>query len=207
MEGGVPSTHNNIPFLFSSPSEEPPTQNHLLFPSQTQQNYHTDGLPAPDIVDWEAILSGQMGFADQKLNAESTMETVVRGADQHGMVGATSKEKGKMSRNKKAGRPRFAFQTRSANDILDDGYRWRKYGQKAVKNSNYPRFGYFSFLTLHGTEESFHPLLSCFADNERWGIPFTACIYMYINVYVYIYISICICVYIYIYMYIYIWSF
>ncbi|XP_010112967.2 probable WRKY transcription factor 43 [Morus notabilis] len=43
---------------------------------------------------------------------------------------------------RKASRPRFAFQTRSADDILDDGYRWRKYGQKAVKNSSYPRSYY-----------------------------------------------------------------
>jgi hypothetical protein len=40
---------------------------------------------------------------------------------------------------KKASRPRFAFQTRSDSDVLDDGYRWRKYGQKAVKNSAFPR--------------------------------------------------------------------
>ncbi|KAK9743054.1 hypothetical protein RND81_03G213900 [Saponaria officinalis] len=38
--------------------------------------------------------------------------------------------------------PRFAFETRSSEDILDDGYRWRKYGQKSVKNSNYPRSYY-----------------------------------------------------------------
>ncbi|KAG8086162.1 hypothetical protein GUJ93_ZPchr0010g8816 [Zizania palustris] len=38
--------------------------------------------------------------------------------------------------------PRLAFQTRSENDILDDGYRWRKYGQKAVKNSEFPRSYY-----------------------------------------------------------------
>jgi hypothetical protein len=49
--------------------------------------------------------------------------------------------KGAMGRSgkKKASKPRFAFQTRSENDILDDGYRWRKYGQKAVKNSKNPR--------------------------------------------------------------------
>lgn len=34
---------------------------------------------------------------------------------------------------------RYAFQTRSQVDILDDGYRWRKYGQKTVKNSKFPR--------------------------------------------------------------------
>ncbi|KAG0489365.1 hypothetical protein HPP92_008176 [Vanilla planifolia] len=38
--------------------------------------------------------------------------------------------------------PRFAFMTRSEVDHLEDGYRWRKYGQKAVKNSPYPRSYY-----------------------------------------------------------------
>nr|AYD59715.1 WRKY transcription factor 56 [Ziziphus jujuba] len=37
---------------------------------------------------------------------------------------------------------KYAFQTRSQVDILDDGYRWRKYGQKTVKNSNFPRSYY-----------------------------------------------------------------
>lgn len=41
---------------------------------------------------------------------------------------------------KKVTRPRFAFQTKSSVDILDDGYRWRKYGQKAVKNNKFPRY-------------------------------------------------------------------
>lgn len=51
------------------------------------------------------------------------------------------KEKGKRKGNKKISeeRPRFAFRTKSPDDILDDGYRWRKYGQKAVKNSSFPR--------------------------------------------------------------------
>ncbi|KAL5997502.1 WRKY Transcription Factor [Asimina triloba] len=38
--------------------------------------------------------------------------------------------------------PRFAFITKSEVDHLEDGYRWRKYGQKAVKNSPYPRSYY-----------------------------------------------------------------
>lgn len=46
-------------------------------------------------------------------------------------------------KNQKRGRePRFAFMTKSEVDHLDDGYRWRKYGQKAVKNSPYPRSYY-----------------------------------------------------------------
>ncbi|KAK3146020.1 hypothetical protein QOZ80_3BG0260490 [Eleusine coracana subsp. coracana] len=43
---------------------------------------------------------------------------------------------------KRARQPRFAFMTKSDIDHLEDGYRWRKYGQKAVKNSPFPRSYY-----------------------------------------------------------------
>ncbi|KDP46264.1 hypothetical protein JCGZ_10104 [Jatropha curcas] len=49
---------------------------------------------------------------------------------------------GKKRGEKKIRKPRYAFQTRSQVDILDDGYRWRKYGQKAVKNNKFPRSYY-----------------------------------------------------------------
>lgn len=35
--------------------------------------------------------------------------------------------------------PRVVVQTQSDIDILDDGYRWRKYGQKVVKGNPNPR--------------------------------------------------------------------
>lgn len=35
--------------------------------------------------------------------------------------------------------PRVVVQTISEVDILDDGYRWRKYGQKVVKGNPNPR--------------------------------------------------------------------
>ena len=47
---------------------------------------------------------------------------------------------------KKQKEPRFAFMTKSEVDHLEDGYRWRKYGQKAVKNSPYPRYIYMYML-------------------------------------------------------------
>lgn len=46
---------------------------------------------------------------------------------------------GSISNRRRPCRPRFAFQTKSEEDILDDGYRWRKYGQKSVKDFNFPR--------------------------------------------------------------------
>ncbi|KAI4388547.1 hypothetical protein MLD38_000866 [Melastoma candidum] len=38
--------------------------------------------------------------------------------------------------------PRVVVQTTSEVDILDDGYRWRKYGQKVVKGNPNPRSYY-----------------------------------------------------------------
>ncbi|KAK1359365.1 WRKY domain-containing protein [Heracleum sosnowskyi] len=58
------------------------------------------------------------------------MGTVNRNDDE---VNVDAKQKNKNTKQK------YAFQTRSQVDILDDGYRWRKYGQKTVKNNSYPR--------------------------------------------------------------------
>ncbi|KAK9153246.1 hypothetical protein Sjap_000726 [Stephania japonica] len=52
----------------------------------------------------------------------------------------SSKPKRKVEKRQRE--PRFAFMTQSEVDHLEDGYRWRKYGQKAVKNSPYPRSYY-----------------------------------------------------------------
>jgi hypothetical protein len=40
--------------------------------------------------------------------------------------------------------PKIIVQTTSEVDLLDDGYRWRKYGQKVVKGNPHPRYFYFS---------------------------------------------------------------
>lgn len=36
--------------------------------------------------------------------------------------------------------PKIVVQTRSEVDLLDDGYKWRKYGQKVVKGNPHPRY-------------------------------------------------------------------
>lgn len=55
----------------------------------------------------------------------------------------TSNKKGKKKKLQKRNRlPRIALVTQSENERLEDGFRWRKYGQKSVKNSPYPRSYY-----------------------------------------------------------------
>ncbi|KAL7190200.1 hypothetical protein ACSBR2_022475 [Camellia fascicularis] len=58
------------------------------------------------------------------------------------LSGNEAKSSGTKKVEKRIRKPRFAFETRSQVDILDDGYRWRKYGQKSVKHNKFPRSYY-----------------------------------------------------------------
>ncbi|NP_001147623.1 uncharacterized protein LOC100281232 [Zea mays] len=62
--------------------------------------------------------------------------------DQQDGENSTKANKSKKKAEKRQRQPRVAFLTKSEVDHLEDGYRWRKYGQKAVKNSPYPRSYY-----------------------------------------------------------------
>ncbi|KAK3423864.1 hypothetical protein EUGRSUZ_F00621 [Eucalyptus grandis] len=44
--------------------------------------------------------------------------------------------------------PRVVVQTLSEVDILDDGYRWRKYGQKVVRGNPNPRYSFAAMVDL-----------------------------------------------------------
>ncbi|KAI6682186.1 probable WRKY transcription factor 50 isoform X2 [Syzygium oleosum] len=59
-------------------------------------------------------------------------------------IGSSSNPDGPSGRaeggkEKKEVKERFAFKTKSEVEILDDGFKWRKYGKKMVKNSPNPR--------------------------------------------------------------------
>ncbi|KAM3412157.1 hypothetical protein ACQJBY_003688 [Aegilops geniculata] len=59
-----------------------------------------------------------------------------------GVAGATAATAAHTRSAAEVERPRterIAFRTRSEIEILDDGYKWRKYGKKSVKNSPNPR--------------------------------------------------------------------
>ncbi|BBH05582.1 WRKY DNA-binding protein 13 [Prunus dulcis] len=60
----------------------------------------------------------------------------------HHMAVSAMKMKKMKAIRRKVREPRFCFKTMSEVDVLDDGYKWRKYGQKVVKNTQHPRSYY-----------------------------------------------------------------
>lgn len=140
----IPPPNNNIPnYLFTPPL--PPTSFHLpplLHQPIIQQNPNQLGMD----IDWVGLLTGSTFITnnngDQMPLIMPNVSSVTSGArnTNDGENFGKPKGKGSASRAKKAVPPRVAFHTRSIEDVLDDGYRWRKYGQKAVKNSNHPRY-------------------------------------------------------------------
>ncbi|KAL8231491.1 hypothetical protein R6Q57_001269 [Mikania cordata] len=50
--------------------------------------------------------------------------------------------------NKTVSEPKIVVQTRSEVDLLDDGFKWRKYGQKVVKGNSNPRL-YLSAVVFY----------------------------------------------------------
>ena len=156
MEGQESTTPSSLPPLLPQ-LPNPPFLFTPSFPSSSLMQNHDHVLNNihPEI-DWISLLSA--GQADQNNKPSCMMmesgSTIMAA---NGGVSVDPHEKGNKDKKKsngrikKATRPRFAFQTRSADDILDDGYRWRKYGQKAVKNSIYPRSATLLLpFTLHG---------------------------------------------------------
>ncbi|KAG8365600.1 hypothetical protein BUALT_Bualt18G0122600 [Buddleja alternifolia] len=105
----------------------------------------------------EAVYGGEIPATPNSLGSSSASEPAEdngylnKGKKKKKMAedGEESSKKGvkaKKKKEKKQREPRFVFMTKSEVDHLDDGYRWRKYGQKAVKNSPYPR-SYFRCST------------------------------------------------------------
>ncbi|CAN6853813.1 hypothetical protein Bca4012_041042 [Brassica carinata] len=88
-----------------------------------------------------SVSSSSKEAVNDNTDKEVTLKDPEEG-DQQEQKDTKPQLKAKTKNQKKAREARFAFLTRSDIDNLDDGYRWRKYGQKAVKNSPYPRSYY-----------------------------------------------------------------
>lgn len=153
----LPPPLTNPPFLLaqtqshlpSSPMLHPPANSLILpniSPSQPQV--------VPNIHDWVGLLPAPpptpglpntFNSNNDQIMPLTISDNVVVSPEEAAEKGYNIKDKmrrgatSSSSKNKKNAVPKVVFQTKSPDDILDDGYRWRKYGQKAVKNSKYPR--------------------------------------------------------------------
>ncbi|KAL5057172.1 hypothetical protein RYX36_028776 [Vicia faba] len=103
----------------------------MLFPCPPSSSYT---IPTSGLMNNGQSSNAFLGLKPSNNNIDHHLH------DHHHVKGDESSVKKKGE--KKAKKPKYAFQTRSQVDILDDGYRWRKYGQKAVKNNKFPRSYY-----------------------------------------------------------------
>ncbi|CAL0325430.1 unnamed protein product [Lupinus luteus] len=137
--------------------------NPFLFDCITTTTTQTDQYPLPSPIDDSEVLNTPASPNSTSISSSSNEASAVEAnnineyhsgkaedEDGDGGIGHDQDQQGKTKKQlkpkkknqKKQREPRFAFMTKSEVDQLDDGYRWRKYGQKAVKNSPYPRSYY-----------------------------------------------------------------
>ncbi|KAL4271679.1 hypothetical protein GQ457_13G023520 [Hibiscus cannabinus] len=113
---------------------------------QQQQQLHLSSPVASTVPEYSEVLNNPATPNSSSISSSSNEVTAndeQNKAGDHDDVDKTKKPLKLKKKNQKRQRePRFAFMTKSEIDHLDDGYRWRKYGQKAVKNSPYPRSYY-----------------------------------------------------------------
>ncbi|XP_050372552.1 probable WRKY transcription factor 48 [Argentina anserina] len=114
----VPDSGNNSEALNSSATTAPTTPNSSSISSSSNEAHAANHN--------EEQTTTKAGHEEEDQDPDKTQKQL----------------KPKKKNQKRQREPRFAFMTKSEVDNLDDGYRWRKYGQKAVKNSPYPRSYY-----------------------------------------------------------------
>lgn len=100
--------------------------------------------PPPPLADPEAQFDISEYFLDDGAGVFAPPNGPPDGAS-HGAVGASAATHARSAAEavpaavERPRTERIAFRTRSEIEILDDGYKWRKYGKKSVKNSPNPR--------------------------------------------------------------------
>ncbi|CAJ1940811.1 unnamed protein product [Sphenostylis stenocarpa] len=136
----------------------PPAQITHALPSPASSNVPDGGsevLNTPPSPNYSSISSSSneaalaaaaankaTGNEDEAEEDETTTDAAAGKGEDQDQDKSKNQLKPKKKHQKKQREPRFAFMTKSEVDHLDDGYRWRKYGQKAVKNSPHPRSYY-----------------------------------------------------------------
>ncbi|KAJ0248518.1 WRKY transcription factor 50 [Hirschfeldia incana] len=93
---------------------------------------HSYGYQTSDNAHPAAFFSGSSSSSDHP-KSQSTNASVAAAAT------ATASAEKQIKKEKKKVKERVAFKTQSDVEVLDDGFKWRKYGKKMVKTSPNPR--------------------------------------------------------------------
>ncbi|KAK6125996.1 hypothetical protein DH2020_040304 [Rehmannia glutinosa] len=125
----------------SSNSFQNPTYSNLGMTNQSNsllENAQTDSVTTPD--------NSSTSFGDDDFEQGSSMSNSRHDEENEPEAkrwkGENESEGISASGSRTVREPRIVVQTTSDIDILDDGYRWRKYGQKVVKGNPNPRSYY-----------------------------------------------------------------
>ncbi|RLN24982.1 putative WRKY transcription factor 12 [Panicum miliaceum] len=128
-----------------SPAIPPPNLHHLHAPHVSPPTRSSSTPPHP----WSVCDEGHDERQGRQRGKGSAAANEGLAAGHNGAaaalgVGAVRMKKagGGGKARRKVREPRFCFKTMSDVDVLDDGYKWRKYGQKVVKNTQHPRSYY-----------------------------------------------------------------
>ncbi|MBA0570218.1 hypothetical protein Golob_003898 [Gossypium lobatum] len=116
-----------------SPDSSNPNLNITFYPD------NLDPVTEFELSDY-LMLDGGVFEEDSSSQSIASSEKGLGGANE--ISGATSKTpimQTEAREKKLEQRHRVAFITKSEIEVMDDGYKWRKYGKKPVKNSPNPR--------------------------------------------------------------------
>ncbi|KAE8725439.1 putative WRKY transcription factor 28 [Hibiscus syriacus] len=119
-----PTSSCPLPFAYHHPCLKPFDIHELLHLTQSQTQ----------------LLSLQTSTANFRAWGDDCLGSKKIGVEDH--PGVSAKKMKRIKARRKVREPRFCFKTMSDVDVLDDGYKWRKYGQKVVKNTHHPRSYY-----------------------------------------------------------------
>ncbi|CAH8390471.1 unnamed protein product [Eruca vesicaria subsp. sativa] len=143
------SSSNSSSFSFDAfPLQNNNNNTNLFFTDLPLSQPSTTKAESSEVVSTTPTSPNSTSFSsssNEAANDTTNKEVIVKDqedVDQQEQKSTKPQLKAKTKQQKKAREARFAFLTKSDIDNLDDGYRWRKYGQKAVKNSPYPRSYY-----------------------------------------------------------------
>ncbi|XP_041003683.1 probable WRKY transcription factor 51 isoform X2 [Juglans microcarpa x Juglans regia] len=123
------------------------------YPENPNRNPNYTHLPesALDPLSWDFELSEYLNMLDGGADQDSTSQLQRIASSEKIMDSSSAGSIGVISRNndicknigvkksKMDAGHRVAFRTQSELEVMDDGFKWRKYGKKSVKNSPNPR--------------------------------------------------------------------